>query len=1316
VTGMFIAPLLAATLLAATPQPPQLKAIHPDTPLTGAWIVAPPRYQHDAERLRQAIESQCGIDVPIHQPAADIGNERTLIVLGNLMTNEVAAELYRKRLIISDAHRPGAGGHELRTVHDPWATGHNAIFAGGSDDDSVTRAVDRLIEQLPDSPVVARLHDVSLNGNPPKRSQVTDADLAAIAELAFRPTGSMITGAAMDLFLHDDPGAKQRFLAAMRRLGAHLAQRRDQPVDHAWQFDQRSMVEIAPLWDAVEEAGFTDAERAEVTAILFETIWQSQAGLHTGSGEMGMPHGNQWNIRATGNLLHYFNTYYDVDFGELGRTVDDFFVNQAQAWKFREDCPSYGAITWWDLLNYELLTGKTGWLESEKLRQAADYALMIVDNRGATAGFGDTSSHSSAGYLPYLLNIAAHLTGDGRYRVFADRFGPVGGATASGNLYNIDLPPQVPSDLVGVAHAPIDDWIVEYRMEDLGTVDAYRDLLASKPLPPRDRLFDKLSMRDGFDRDDPYVLLGGLNHGYHAHPDAGAIIDYSDRGLLWIFDNGYFVPERAEHATVCVYRDGFAEPAPRFAALNFAEDSETHGFAQIETQNYNGTTWTRTIVWWRPRGFFVIDRVTADEPGEIGAQCIWRVIGEPHKDDANQRVLVEQAGCALSLSSATDARWKWLPTVPASDMRHSLRQSQSRRLGRGESLVFLNAFTTIAGSSEHPWQVESLADNAMRVTPIDGEAAIIGSGTFRLGELYVKAEAFDLSPERSVAAGLTFVRIGDWTGRTASQLASMPQQVREQLRRIIAEATAAKHATAGDDDVEIPTLDPVWLRSNARTTTERYYRTADGKTVDNIAMAGRAVAWEPTNAGCRPGNATDGQFDTYAAVGSGSSHTNTPPKDLGVEWPTPRSVGQVVVTFYDAGYAPALDGWAIEIWRDDAWHAIEVDLEIEDDATWRFTLREPVITTRVRVIVHEFNTYRTAIREFEVYEAAVTSGTETFATGRETRDLTLARFDGDGEVSPVIVLKRGIVAYDSQGEIRFERDFDRDIHTAIAANDALIVAAGRELFAIDGEGEIIWQVDSPADAYSPDIDPASGNLVELHAVDVDGDGVEEIAAGSSNWFAYLFSADGSLRWRALSWAHPTQDIGSGDLTGDGKPELIYATRYNDGNVFDRTGKQLGAVAGGYHSTPQQALIADLGRGPRAIIGTRTGTIHFAAADFQEQVKLNPGASIIRMIVAPGTPGSGPLLVAASENFYLYGIDADGRVQWLHMLGDVARDLVAVDNRIAVIADGGELLLLDRSGGVIARSSLPGAGYRAAVTGKTLYVATGDGQLLRFDVE
>ncbi|MCX7827173.1 MAG: hypothetical protein N2689_16710, partial [Verrucomicrobiae bacterium] len=143
------------------PVPPQytkLKDLHLTTHIVrdgqpAVRIVAPASgiYKAQASRLQAAIEKLSGCTVPIindDAPEVAVPIKGSLIVLGNRSTNATISELYNRYFLLTDLRYPGAGGHEVRTIHNPFGGGHNVILVGGSDAKGVDAATDVLIAAL----------------------------------------------------------------------------------------------------------------------------------------------------------------------------------------------------------------------------------------------------------------------------------------------------------------------------------------------------------------------------------------------------------------------------------------------------------------------------------------------------------------------------------------------------------------------------------------------------------------------------------------------------------------------------------------------------------------------------------------------------------------------------------------------------------------------------------------------------------------------------------------------------------------------------------------------------------------------------------------------------------------------------------------------------------------------------------------------------------------------------------------------------------------------------------------------------------------
>ena len=132
---------------------------------------ARPVYADIARRVQGRIRDLTGVDVPILDAAqADAGRvlaDRNAIVLGNLATSRFVETLYWEWYTILDLWYPGVGGYVVRSLHDPYGTGQNVIFLGGSDDEGVARAAEVFCQLLEkgDPLKVGWLMDIKLGRN-----------------------------------------------------------------------------------------------------------------------------------------------------------------------------------------------------------------------------------------------------------------------------------------------------------------------------------------------------------------------------------------------------------------------------------------------------------------------------------------------------------------------------------------------------------------------------------------------------------------------------------------------------------------------------------------------------------------------------------------------------------------------------------------------------------------------------------------------------------------------------------------------------------------------------------------------------------------------------------------------------------------------------------------------------------------------------------------------------------------------------------------------------------------------------------------------
>ncbi|HJN15502.1 MAG TPA: hypothetical protein QGH10_08435, partial [Armatimonadota bacterium] len=1098
--------------------------------------------------------------------------------------------------------------------------------------------------------------------------------------------------------------------------------------------DTRGIFTLPVIWDLIEESPvFSDSERVEISRFVWEYA-NKCPGANQSVDIVATPHGNNWNSRANWWAATYFRRYYGIDVAGLEAWCDNWFATQMQSWKPAEDCPGYGSITWYDLMCYLLEKPEYEQYQlSGNLRKMADYAMTITNNLGYISGFGDISSFTTGSHVPGLLLITGWLERDGRYLWFYDQTPGVPPTSADyfGNHYFVaDIEPEEPVDLLGIRAFELAPWLHEHGSEVL--VAASQDVTAvleSQPVPEFEKCFDKISFRDGFSPDDEYLLLGGISHGYHAHPDGNSIIGFTDNGKYWLFDNGYFVPDTIEHNTICVFRDGLFEPVPRYTSLEASADFSDVGMTQTQCAGYNGVDWRRNILWRKNAYFAVVDELEAVEDGDFSFQSIWRTMGKV--DLRPDRMLVEQGGERFCLINANEARLATRATTPPAADRHALIETCPAQLIAGESAGILNLFYS-PNVDGYPYDAARWGDMTLLVRE-PGRTVIIAAGEFDADGVTAVAELAYLSRDEAYLLEGTSLAWGekllesdvpvdafcDWAKGEATIIASAQAKVglrigQDQALRVdgakrqpgapgadgltaialepgehLIEFTASEADGPSEADLgarfdalktaheerlataagaPAAQLEVLWSADHAVTETRSIFRPVGGEgteTEPNLAAAGQAMSWEAGSSGSGPPRATDGDMETYAAVSSTANHAMDVPKDLGIQWPSPQVVSQVWAHHYSEMYRPALDGQDLQSWDGEQWVSIDDAITGIDGATWVHTF-DPVTTSRVRLRVTEFDTARTAIREFAVFERPVEQVDVDVVRTRVPGPLAVVDVDGDGVDEVAVAVEDTVRLHDGAGTLVWEHVMEARA-VALAAGDLSgpsIVAStsSRKMLCLDGSGGVLWTIDSPKDRYVPEIEPAPGNFTVLQVDDIDGDGDGEVVAGNSNWFAYAFDHAGQQLWGTLNWAHPALSIALGDLMGDGKLAALIGTRYNDAGLFQWDGQKIGALGMGYHSSPCATELADLdGDAKMELIGgSRIGGVHAKAFGGDALWALDMGAEVRETVAADLTGDGLPEVLVGSRNCYVLCLDAAGEVLWQRNMGSAVTGLLTAD--------------------------------------------------------
>ena len=123
-------------------QPQQLKPLALETPIVADGRPAAlichaddPQWHQAALTVQQAIADATGVTLDLTtdtELSTDQADATNLILLGHLDNNALVARLYHNFFVCLDTGYTGRTGYVIRSVHDPFGTGHNTILVGGS--------------------------------------------------------------------------------------------------------------------------------------------------------------------------------------------------------------------------------------------------------------------------------------------------------------------------------------------------------------------------------------------------------------------------------------------------------------------------------------------------------------------------------------------------------------------------------------------------------------------------------------------------------------------------------------------------------------------------------------------------------------------------------------------------------------------------------------------------------------------------------------------------------------------------------------------------------------------------------------------------------------------------------------------------------------------------------------------------------------------------------------------------------------------------------------------------------------------------------
>lgn len=807
------------------------KQLYPDTPVAAqgrpSCVVVPgagAAAREAAFALVRALAARTGVSPEVEEVAALMGDGwtperarvsgRHVIALGHPSDHRLIAALWGEGYVASSDGLAGAGSWVLRTVHDPWGTGVNAIVLAANDREGFERASRALL---------ARTEKGAANGSfairgpviemaPPEtkgkeqarakparsgadrearggvsspeemernldRSVLGQTSRAQDEEEARKPTFVNFTNVLANLarawFRTGDPGyppVMKRLIDRHRSLLSVIPKRVEM---------EGASADAMIWWDLVEELPvWTERDRLELTnAFLADAL---QGHEHTPAYELVKTgavqvltenHGTNSALN-TFNHWRYFAKYYDLPeeayWLQVSRSV---FAGQLASHQILEDSSTYTPFCSEQTSWYALRSGDHRYFDLGIARTNMEYIMQCCySNLGLASGFGD--SHFLR--FPWGINAVAligWLERDARAKWWVDHYLPnvcgVDSKEKRGEPIDPGLEPREPVEWTGMRLFPI------YR-QALGRAKSSPTIVTTPKESAGRGWYNKIVFRDRWSPDAQYLILDGAGGDSgreeeppgpsgHSQDDINTINTFTDKGRMWLIDHTYSERAIQQHSGLTITRDGEMDYKRHLARLRNAAEGPEFAVVRSTFDDYSGATWERNLFWRRGDHFAVLDRVIAEKSGHFTARCNYRALGSVRQSEGGLRL--EQKGRYFQIRTAGSAR-SVLENAPMPDAQmwksqygHAdaiarvFEQWDAAVLAPGEALSFATLLKASEAEAELDRTTLRRAAANLLVAESAGETFLYGLGSLPGG--FGEAEVFAVGREGMLLSGLT---------------------------------------------------------------------------------------------------------------------------------------------------------------------------------------------------------------------------------------------------------------------------------------------------------------------------------------------------------------------------------------------------------------------------------------------------------------------------------------------------------------------------------------------------------------------------------
>lgn len=679
-----------------------------------------------ATQIVKAIQEKTGVPLRMRPgTTADREFNENVILLGNVFDNPAIQLLYSRQFTPVDAVCPGPTGYLLQTVHDPFGNGHGAIVVGASDDAGLKLAADAFVQKISTSTFTegvlsfpkfqdAKYGAEFLRRYPwiEKKNLNTVADgLKRGQEILDTGKHTSIAGLLRDIALRyqlsGNSDEAKLYVALWDMYAKSAVNDPSQMGGGMWGFDSDfPSFEVVSGWDNMEEdLALTDAERLQVTRNLARWLREAvavKAGMTP--GRVAFNHQTFPTLGVLRAGLYFSEGYPDaVEGGKWLAQADRVFGNQQKYFKCYEDCNTYQWLTDGHVMRYALARPDSTVFDNGNAERMSDYCVTTMNNLGYQVPYGDTGAWTGSNSEQTVLNAVTYATGN-KAALWASTLKQTERDLFL--LYNFQRAAAVhaPSGFDGVKMWPLEP--------------AYVNTFAAEPRPADNQLFDKVSFRESFDSNSPYLLLDGLSNGGHGHRDGNSVEQLTQFGRIWLADNDYFKSQVKYHNSMQILRDGRASELPAYAALLGYGEAENYGYSHTQLANYSDADWDRYVIWLKDeKAFMVLDKVTAQESGEFQCRLLWHGIGAAKLTEDGMfltqngpSMWVQVAkGPKLQLTNDAELGGKnWAGYEHADPVVRSMDATARVRLEKGQHYLFATVLQGKPNSEANAWEMDFL--------------------------------------------------------------------------------------------------------------------------------------------------------------------------------------------------------------------------------------------------------------------------------------------------------------------------------------------------------------------------------------------------------------------------------------------------------------------------------------------------------------------------------------------------------------------------------------------------------------------------------